>query len=190
MRKEDCQLGLPVIFGRENGQKTRGFIVKLNNKTAKVRTRESRGRRSESGTDWSVGYSLIQPDPHDSEIVDFEQRRRRRRRRNSRPAQNNFNEPSIETRVAAIVYCPFNYIENHAMEGVVACYSALSPENLTCDGELSRSQWVPKSRKLNKQLKGFFEVIGHQIDESLAYNWAEQKRQWEKTQEEIKNRSA
>ena len=29
----------------------------------------------------------------------------------------------------------------------------LSPENLTCDGELPKSQWLPKQRKLNAELK-------------------------------------
>ena len=34
-----------VLFGRPNGEQTRGKVVKVNRKTYKVQTLESRGRR-------------------------------------------------------------------------------------------------------------------------------------------------
>ena len=51
-----------VLFGRPNGEQTRGKIVKVNRKTYKVQTLESRGRRYAGGTVWSVAKSLCRPD--------------------------------------------------------------------------------------------------------------------------------
>ncbi len=50
------EIGMKVSFGRPNGEKTEGIITKINPKSLKVRTLESRGRagRSVQGTVWKV----------------------------------------------------------------------------------------------------------------------------------------
>tara|TARA_R110002020_G_scaffold334803_6_gene550049 strand:+ start:309 stop:521 length:213 start_codon:yes stop_codon:yes gene_type:complete len=52
----EYKIGMKVKFGRPNGQKTIGEIVKVNAKTVKVKTHEARGRngRSRTGTIWGV----------------------------------------------------------------------------------------------------------------------------------------
>jgi len=50
----------------------------------------------------------------------------------------------------------------------VFCY--LSPENLTCDGELPRSVVQKKLKKLNKELKALFVEFGREVDEMEAWN--------------------
>ena len=60
MRIEDCRIGMPVSFGKSRGEQTKGIIVKLNLKSAKVKTTEHR-KNSPAGTEWGVGYSLITP---------------------------------------------------------------------------------------------------------------------------------
>ncbi len=52
----EYEIGMKVSFGRPNGEKTEGIIVKINPKSLKVRTLESRGRtgRSVQGTVWKV----------------------------------------------------------------------------------------------------------------------------------------
>ena len=61
MRKEDCRVGMKVIFGRGKGQKTLGEVTKCNLKKAKVKTLENRGSKSEAGSEWGVPYSLMEP---------------------------------------------------------------------------------------------------------------------------------
>jgi len=65
MKREDCKLGMMVVFGRKNGEKTIGEVVKLNRAKAKVRTLEARGTngRSGAGTEWGVPYSLMRVAP-------------------------------------------------------------------------------------------------------------------------------
>jgi hypothetical protein len=55
------KVGDMVLFGRPNGEKTRGYITKINSKSYKITTLESRGTRSQygSGRSWRVPRSLV-----------------------------------------------------------------------------------------------------------------------------------
>lgn len=61
MKKENCEVGMKVIFGRENGQKTLGIVRKMNPKKCRVEILEDRGRKSVKGQVWIVPYSLMSP---------------------------------------------------------------------------------------------------------------------------------
>ena len=54
-------VGDKVYFGRKNGEKTLGEIIKVNRKTYKIRQLESRGmyRDHAVGTRWTVAKSLV-----------------------------------------------------------------------------------------------------------------------------------
>lgn len=54
-------VGQIVMFGRPNGEKTRGKIVKINQKSIKVITIEGRGSKGAAGVQWSVSPNLITP---------------------------------------------------------------------------------------------------------------------------------
>lgn len=67
MRKEDCKKGMLVYFGdvhressRFGGKMSRGVVIKINPKKAKVKSIDSAGRWPE-GSVWSCPYSLIAP---------------------------------------------------------------------------------------------------------------------------------
>ena len=68
------KVGDTVLFGRTNGEKTRGRITKVNAKSYKVTTLESRGTRSQytSGGSWRVPHSLVW---HDSPSMSTTYRR-------------------------------------------------------------------------------------------------------------------
>jgi hypothetical protein len=53
-------VGDTVLFGRENGEKTLGRVVKINASTIKVEQTEERGGRP-IGTVWRVASSLVYP---------------------------------------------------------------------------------------------------------------------------------
>ncbi len=57
------QIGQQVMFGRPNGEKTLGEVVKINRKTIKVKQLETRGQRRvrNAGTIWTVGKTLATP---------------------------------------------------------------------------------------------------------------------------------
>jgi len=63
MLREQARVGMKVMFGRDNGEKTLGEIIKTNPAKAKVKALEERGngRGSAVGTTWVVPYSLLTP---------------------------------------------------------------------------------------------------------------------------------
>ena len=67
MRKEDGKVGMKVLFGRSNGEKTLGEIVKINRKNFKVKTLEARGtrRNHKVGSVWNVPPTLCKPGPNE-----------------------------------------------------------------------------------------------------------------------------
>lgn len=60
-------------------------------------------------------------------------------------------------------------ISASVMNEVAEIYNGLSPENLTCDGELSDFQVRGKQRMLRKRLQDIFEEVGREITESEAF---------------------
>ncbi len=59
------KVGDKVMFGRPNGEQTLGRIEKVNQKTYKIKTLESRGTRSQyaAGRRWRVPKSLVSAAP-------------------------------------------------------------------------------------------------------------------------------
>lgn len=55
------------------------------------------------------------------------------------------------------------------MSEINACYNRLSPENLHCDGEISRSQAARKAVALNARLRELFREIGRKVSEDEAW---------------------
>jgi len=50
----------------------------------------------------------------------------------------------------------------------------LSPENLSCDGELSRAKIASRHRALTKQWKALEKAAGQTVSEDETYNWIEE----------------
>lgn len=61
MQREQCKVGMEVTFGRTDGEKTRGIVLKCNPKRAKIKQLGQRLSHGE-GTIWNVPYSLIHAD--------------------------------------------------------------------------------------------------------------------------------
>lgn len=60
MQHSDAYVGQQVRFGRRNGEKTLGTVVKVNPRRLKIRQDESRGGHP-VGTLWTVTASLCTP---------------------------------------------------------------------------------------------------------------------------------
>jgi len=59
--------------------------------------------------------------------------------------------------------------EAQIMEDIRDAYCRLSPENLTCDGELPQREVAKRARELQKRLSGLFRELGREVGESEAY---------------------
>ncbi len=150
MLKEELRIGQEIYFGRPNGEKTLGKIIKLNPTKALVETLESRGSRTGTGDKWRVPYGIIYPK----------------------------GDSSAKTPVKIPVqYNQFGGVENLLMQALVSVYSGLSPENLACDGEASPAYVRHQGAKLRRQLKGIQYALGRDVDESEAYDWSRSREE-------------
>lgn len=156
MIREQCSVGMMVMFGRPNGSQTLGKIVKMNPSKAKVETLEERGtgRGSSVGAVWTVPYSLMNPVDGSNGV-----------RSETSPADIPFK------------HNPFNHVEGLLMEAVFCTYNELSPENLTGDGELSFVYVNQRRSMLNRRLGHLFGALGRPVGEAVAYEWMKQRRE-------------
>jgi len=140
MNIQDARIGMTVTFGRPNGEQTLGEVVKINGKSLKVRTLEGRGKRDASGQTWRVAASLCTPADGSAVPAPVPMG----------PDYGKLSEAEILAKV----------------EGI---YCQLSPENLTCDGELSRSQVAARYGALRRQLAALFKALGRTVSEDEVY---------------------
>jgi len=136
------KVGDKVSFGRPNGEKTLGTVVKVNAKTLKIRQDEERGqgRIRPAGTIWKVG-------PNFCTLIDG----------TGKPAP-----------VAATPATP-KRTDAEILRDIAGVYSGLSPENLSCDGEASRAHIRFQRANLHRQLRALFTEIGREVTESETY---------------------
>jgi hypothetical protein len=73
---------------------------------------------------------------------------------------------------AAPVPAPAARTEAAILKDILGVYGNLSPENLSCDGELSRTRVRQRAAQLNRQLRQLFQEIGRTVSEDEAYRTA------------------
>tara|TARA_Y100000310_G_scaffold209423_1_gene210029 strand:- start:4538 stop:4993 length:456 start_codon:yes stop_codon:yes gene_type:complete len=145
------KVGDKVRFGRDNGEQSLGEVVKVNRKSLKVKLLEPRGRYKAHrvGGVWRCPPSLCT-------LVDGEAEESTAMFPPKKAASGKTTEELM--RAIDIVYC------------------ALSPENLTCDGELSRTASMHRYRSLKRQLRALFAEIGREVSEGECYRYFEEMR--------------
>ena len=161
MLRENARVGQAVVFGRRNGEQTKGVIETLNRVKAKVRSSEDRGSRGLSGEVWGVPYSMMTAMTSGYNPATMAGGPVRKN-----PADADFLAQTFESPIIS-----------KAMGIASQIYCNLSPENLHCDGEISRSQARAKAVVLNRQLKGVFQILGREVSESVVYKYMEQSKE-------------
>lgn len=131
-----------VTFGRPNGEKTRGEVLRANVKSVSVRQVEARGGHP-IGTKWRVAPSCCTL-VHGGAATATQ----------APPVA--WTAPTAE-RAKAIVL------------EIGRLYSALSPENLSCDGELPRSRWAPRAAAIRRSMAALFAELGRTVTEEETW---------------------
>lgn len=140
-----------IIFGRQNGEKTIATITKINKSKLKVRQDEARGIHP-VGTIWTVPPNLCT-------TLD------------GNPIEN---KPLISKPKATDMPDEWwIHLHEHEIEILASIYSQLSPENLSCDGEASRSYVRQREILLNKKLQAAYVLLERELDESTVYKCLE-----------------
>ena len=156
MLRSECKVGMKVHFGRANGEKTLGEVIKMNPQKAKVRTLEERGngRGSGAGALWNVPYSMMTP------------------------AEVDGAAPSPVMVRRTLDYNVFQPREDILiLQAICVVYDNLSPENLSCDGEATVSHMNQVRSECNRKLKGLFAALGRTVTEEEAYEWDRQRQE-------------
>ncbi len=135
----EWKIGMKVMFGRRNGQQTLGEIVKVNPKKLKVKQLESRGvyKNHSVGSIWGVPRSLCTP-VNDMMVGE-------------KGVGKTFTPQPATSRSDAEIIAELQGIE-----------CGLSPENLSCDGEASRSHIMRTYRRLNRRKAECIKELGRE----------------------------
>ena len=143
------KVGDKVIFGRTHGEQTHGTVVKVNPTTVIVAQDEVRGtfRTRDVGTKWKVPFNLV--------------------RLASAPTAANTNVP-VATKAKRS--------DEVIMREIDACYAGLSPENLTCDGELRGAAVTRRAAALRARLRDLQAELGRKVSEDDCWAWHRTQR--------------
>lgn len=154
-------IGEKVKFGRDNGEKTSGTVMKVNRKTCKIRQDENRGsfKNHPIGSIWNVSFEMIDPTPS----LENEE-------------SSGLSKPMIETKPIILSVPPIlskflSVSDRKILEAIFAVYMELSPENLSCDGELSQGAVRMKYTQLQKKLNALFTAFGRPVSEDEVTKW-------------------
>lgn len=154
MLYEEAKKDMIVVAGRPNGEKTLCKIVKPNFKSAKLVTLEARGRYPAGGI-FNTAYSLIRP----------------------ATAQEMNKIPTIVSPVRAKIpaHNPVSLVQSAADHNILMAieqtYAALSPENVSCDGEITGGRLRERYHKLTTRLESLFVALGRRVTEQEAYDY-------------------
>lgn len=136
------KVGDRVLFGRSHGEQTMGTALKVNRASVLVRQDEARG----TIRDYAVGTKWKVP------------------RYLVRKVEGGTATPVVE---APKPKRP----QAEIMQEILGGYSSLSPENLTCDGELRGTAVTRRAANIRSRLNGLFVELGRKISEGEAYGW-------------------
>lgn len=188
MQKSEVKVGMRVVFGRDRGQQSTGTVTKVNRTRAKVQVDSPRGSRTTAGV-WNVPFSLLRPEGVSEETPKY-----RVGQAIKVPAYNygrsreelisgvvvkavgGFYEVLLATgRTKLAPYadaqpCPPRS-EEEIMGSIRQMYSSLSPENLSCDGELTATQTARRARKYRRCLRALETELGRRVGEMEAYGY-------------------
>ena len=149
------KVGQQVLFGQPNGSKTKGEILKINRVAVKIKQLEERNSKP-IGTIWRVPMSLIyELDSPNQPIVP---------RQTLPPHMVHTDEPSNE--MPSKFWIMQHYHEIHLLNAV---YADLSPENLSCDGELGITEVRAKRARLNARMNLITNLMGRTMAEEIAW---------------------
>ena len=144
MKSYECRPGQRVIFGRANGEKTLGVVVKCNPTKAKVHTLEARGKASPVGTIWMVPYSLLEPAGDAS------------------PEQPQRH---------SIAYDPHDAVNNAILAAFIEAYKAYGFRSLI-EVHANPASGPAERAKCSRQIKGLTAAYGRMPSESELAEWA------------------
>lgn len=147
-----------VFFGRTHGEKTLGRVLKVNPKSVKVEQLESRGtmREYRVGTKWRIAPKFCSPAPASA-------------------LQAPVMAPEVQARLAAGQDRDFAFMtgqkrpEAEILRDIRGIHAQLSPENLTCDGELPRSEVARREKALNRKLASLTAELGREATMTEIY---------------------
>lgn len=163
------KVGDRVRFGRGQGERTLGKIIKMNQETVKIEQLEERGTQKSYpvGTIWKVPYSMVEPADETEAPAGFNSGTRR-------PSVPNLANEPLEAHVF------MDPIDEHILLAISAVYANLSPENLTQDGEAPRHYVEQRRKKLLKQLDLLQKAYGRPVDELAVYDWQQKMEELHK----------
>ena len=189
----DFNINEQVYFGRSQGEKTLGTIIKINPTTLKVRQDESRGAMKSHpvGTIWTVPFQFASKlgetaAPVTTEALTLKVGQTVEYTGFSWAAKGDTTLQGVVTKLGQGAYEVYGNGRTQVLQHdkvkpvakrdfkqvkdvIGGVYSGLSPENLWSDGELPRAQVETRRAQLHRALKALFIEAGREVTESESY---------------------
>jgi hypothetical protein len=158
--------GSKVFFGRAHGERTLGEVVKVNRTTVKVKQLEARGTLKDYkvGTIWKVPFMFLTPAP-EGDLKSLLPVRADSSNPERMAMQAEIERLRAENERLKAPKRP----EAEIIREIRNIYSGLSPENLSCDGELPMYQVRRRAAAYRRQLQACFQELGRRVSEEEAY---------------------
>ena len=152
----DFYKGQIIVFGRTCGEQTLAKVIRVNQRTLSVVTLEERGAsaRKGAGRKWRVGPSLCRAATEaEIERSGASQASARSARRDKAKRRAAMRRPIAPSRRRS---------EDEILHDLRRVECNLSPENLTCDGELPQYQVRRRAAKLNRERRALVAELGRE----------------------------
>lgn len=203
MLREHCRVGMKVVCGRPNGEKTVGEVVEIHEKKADVRTLETRGdgnRGSQehrtkvkpAGTVWWFTFDIIEPldervlealrslPPKDENLLDYLERGSETLVDDMVHLNNSIEDRLMcgDEQIAILQAILFNYRKRRSIaESIAKFRQKLSAGSYKPED----GQWYvgPMTNLLdehNRRLGLLFNALGRPVSEAVSFAWADDKR--------------
>jgi hypothetical protein len=180
-----CRTGMNVVFGRPNGEKTVGEVVKVHETTAEVRALETRGdgnrgseehrtKKQPAGTVWRPTFDIMEHldgsllealrtlPPKDENLLDYLER-------GSETLVLKFQS---EEEIAILRAIFLVYKERRSISSLISKYRA----KRTQDAEMEADSLEYLRDKQNRRLNHLFQALGRPASLAAICAWEDERR--------------
>lgn len=175
MLRENCRIGMKVVFGRLNGEKTVGEVTKIGRKKAQVKTLEARGGgfrldhdkrpehvdRKPAGTTFTPTFGLMEP------LAQLEALR-------SLPPKDEGLLEYLSEGSRPFHYERYGASKNAILQSIFLVYEtrgslAENMRGLKDKGKID--EWIGRVEYQNQSLGHLFLALGRPVSQAVARTW-------------------
>jgi len=189
MLREHCTIGMKVVFGRPNGEKTVGEVAEIHQTTADIRTLEARGdgnrgseehrtKKQPAGTVWKPGFDIMEPlderllealrtlPPKDENLLDY-------LKKGSETLIGKSIRWLRRNEATSLLEAIFFFYRNRRdISKSYWKYRRMQDPSAAYEADALLSDW----KDYNRRLSLLFQALGRPVSEAVSQAWEDDRR--------------